>query len=295
VGEGTTFAEISKSALAKIEIPFPNSLLEQSTIAEVLIGIDITIQTTEQLLGKYEQVSVGLMQDLFTRGVDKKGVVRSTKENAFVRSELGLIPESWRVATLGELFEQRVQRGRVGLPVMSIVMNDGLVERSSVDRRVESALPPERHALVIKGDIAYNMMRMWQGVLGRASVDCLVSPAYVVLKPKSGIDSSFAEWLFRDKRTILKFRRASRGVVDDRLRLYPGDLFAIKVSVPESLEEQRLIAGRLDAFRLKINQERYVLSLYRRLRAGLMQDLLTGKKRVTALLDQEPRREKVYA
>jgi type I restriction enzyme S subunit len=181
------------------------------------------------------------------------------------------------------------------VPVMSVVMKDGLVERASVERRVESNLPPEGHALVLEGDIAYNMMRMWQGVLGRALFDCLVSPAYVVLKPREAINTHFAEWLFRDERSILKFRWASRGVVDDRLRLYADDLFAIEFAIPKSLDEQESIAQRLDAIKDQIAKESAILDKYKRIRVGLMQDLLSGTKRVTNLLAIEPRHEKVYA
>ena len=41
----------------------------------------------------------------------------------------------------------------------------------------------EKYKRAAKGDIAYNMMRMWQGAVGPAPVDGLVSPAYVVVKP----------------------------------------------------------------------------------------------------------------
>jgi type I restriction enzyme, S subunit len=138
-------------------------------------------------------------------------------------------------------------------------------------------------------------MRMWQGVLGRALFDCLVSPAYVVLKPKEAINTHFAEWLFRDERSILKFRRASRGVVDDRLRLYADDLFAIEFAIPDSLDEQEVIAERIDAIKDRIAKESALLAKFRRIRVGLMQDLLYGRKRVTNLLPPEPKGEKVYA
>jgi type I restriction enzyme S subunit len=185
------------------------------------------------------------------------------------------------VATIGDLFEKRTEHGRVGLPVMSIVMRDGLVERSSVDRRVESNLSPQGHALVLKDDIAYNMMRMWQGVLGRASFDCLVSPAYVVLKPKDAINTRFAAFLFSDERSIQKFRQFSQGVVDDRLRLYFHDLVHIPFAVPTSLDEQEEIAQRIEACNRRIATEQASLEQYQHLRLGLMQDLLTGKVRVT--------------
>ena len=88
---------------------------------------------------------------------------------------------------LGDFFNQRQEPGRSDLPVMSVTMNDSLVLRDDLERRMESALQPEQHLLVRKGDIAYNMMRMWQGACGLAMADGMVSPAYVVLDGLPGI------------------------------------------------------------------------------------------------------------
>jgi type I restriction enzyme S subunit len=286
LNEATGVPSLSRELLYKIEVPTPSEP-EQTKIAQILSMVDKAIEQTQALIAKQQSIKTGLMQDLLSRGIDEHGRLRSDSTHHFNDSPLGRIPTEWRVASVGELFEQRTEHGRPGLPVMSIVMKDGLVDRASVERRVESNLPPEGHALVLEGDIAYNMMRMWQGVLGRASFDCLVSPAYIVLKPGDEIDTRFAEWLFRDQLSILKFRQASRGVVDDRLRLYPRDLFSIKFAVPRSLEEQRAISQRLEAMKAHIASETAALEKHRALRVGLMQDLLTGKKRVTPLLELE--------
>jgi type I restriction enzyme, S subunit len=266
----------------KVVIPVRKE--EQTKIAEVLWTLDRAIVHSEALTEKQERIKRGLMQDLLSRGLDESGKLRSETTHRFQDSEFGRIPEDWWVATAGELFEQRVERGRPGLPVMSVVMERGLVERVSVERRVESKLPPEGHALVLKDDITYNMMRMWQGVLGRAHYDCIVSPAYVVLKPRSNIRSCFAEWLLRDARSILKFRRASRGVVDDRLRLYAHDLFPIKFAIPKSRDEQDAIAKRLEASKVLITTAAAASDKLRRLRTGLMDDLFTRRAAVEHLL-----------
>jgi type I restriction enzyme S subunit len=289
VGEGTTFSEISKTALCAIQIPFPNLKDEQQKIAAVLSRIDRVIELTEALIAKQQRLKVGLMHDLLTRGIDEHGKLRSEATHEFKDSPLGRIPTEWYVTSIGNQFTVRRDRGRTGLPIMSIVMNDGLVERSSIVRRVETALTPEQHALVCEGDIAYNMMRMWQGVLGRASCDCLVSPAYVVLKPLGSINPRFAEWLFRDVRMVHAFRQASKGVVDDRLRLYPKDIFPIPMAIPQCVEEQSQIADRLDAQLQAIASEIRALEKLRHVRGGLMQDLLTGKVLVTSLLETELR------
>src|SRR5690242_16895806 len=92
---------------------------------------------------------------------------------------------------LGDFFSNRQEPGQAGRPVMSVTMNDSLVLREDLEPRMESALRPDQHLLVRTGDIAYNMMRMWQGACGLATTDGVVSPAYVVLAPKPAIDSRF--------------------------------------------------------------------------------------------------------
>lgn len=280
---GSNYPAINSKDIRRLKILAPSRLSEQQKIARILTTLGILIEKTECLIAKYQAIKQGLMHDLFSRGVDAHGHLRPSQADApelYKQSDLGLIPKDWRVATIGELFDKRTEHGKEGLPVMSVVMRDGLVERSSVDRRVESNLPPQGHALVLKGDIAYNMMRMWQGVLGRASFDCLVSPAYVVLKPKDTINTRFAAFLFSDERSIQKFRQFSQGVVDDRLRLYFHDLVHIPFAVPTSLDEQEEIANRIEACNKRIATEKTALDQYQSLRLGLMQDLLTGKVRV---------------
>lgn len=164
---------------------------------------------------------------------------------------------------LGDFFTNRKEPGRTGLPVMSVTMNDSLVLRDDLERRTESALRPDQHLLVRKGDIAYNMMRMWQGACGLATADCIVSPAYVVLAPKPGINSRFAYHWFKSSRMIHLFWAYSHGLTEDRLRLYFDEFAEIPAS-PPSLEQQRRIVAVLDAWDRAIDQtERLIAAKHR--------------------------------
>lgn len=116
-----------------------------------------------------------------------------------------------------------------------------------MDRRTESALGPKQHLLVKKGDIAYNMMRMWQGASGLASEDGIVSPAYVVVRPKKTVDPLFASYWFKSERMIYLFWAYSYGLTNDRLRLYAKDFTQIPIELPP-LAEQRRIAEVLSDF-----------------------------------------------
>ena len=170
---------------------------------------------------------------------------------------------------LGDLFRNRQEPGRAGLPVMSVTMNDSLVLRDDLDRRMESMLRPDQHLLVKKGDIAYNMMRMWQGACGLATADGIVSPAYVVLEPKTGIDSRFAYHWFKSARMIHLFWAYSHGLTEDRLRLY-FDEFAEIPSAPPSLQQQRHIVTVLDAWDRAINQAERLVNAKRQQFEGML-------------------------
>jgi|JRYF01.1.fsa_nt_gb type I restriction enzyme S subunit len=150
-----------------------------------------------------------------------------------------MLPDGWRQCRMGDLFESRRERGRPGLPLLSVTMNDGLVDREDMDRKQDSALAPEEHLLVKPGDIAYNMMRMWQGAFGLAHKEGLVSPAYVVLQPKQHTFPGYFARLFRTRAMLHRFWSYSHGLTDDRLRLYFDDFAAIRVHVPSWADQCR--------------------------------------------------------
>jgi len=141
---------------------------------------------------------------------------------------------------LGDLFSSRREKGRAGLPTLSVTLNDGLVTRDDLDRKQDTNLSPEEHLLVKPGDIAYNMMRMWQGAFGLADCEGLVSPAYVVLEANAGVDPQYASYLFETKRMAYLFWAYSYGITDDRLRLYYPDFAQIRVTVPPRQVQKRL-------------------------------------------------------
>jgi type I restriction enzyme S subunit len=178
---------------------------------------------------------------------------------------------------LGDYFTNRQEPGRPGLPLMSVTMNDSLIFRDDLDRRTESTLSPEQHLLVREGDIAYNMMRMWQGACGLARTDGMVSPAYVVLAPKPGIDSRFAYHWFKSDRMIHLFWAYSHGLTEDRLRLYFDEFAEIPAS-PPSPEQQRRIVAVLDAWDLAIDQTERLIAAKRRRKTGMVGRILCNSE-----------------
>lgn len=68
LNEATGVPSISREWLSKINFRAP-STKEQKKIADCISSVDTTIEKTEALIEKYQQIKAGLMHDLFTRGV----------------------------------------------------------------------------------------------------------------------------------------------------------------------------------------------------------------------------------
>jgi type I restriction enzyme S subunit len=156
---------------------------------------------------------------------------------------------------------------------MSVTQDQGLSDRSILDRRTDSALAPEQHLLVKPGDIAYNTMRMWQGAFGLGIQEGMVSPAYVVIKPQSSrIDPVFASYWFKSPYMLHMFRSFSYGLTDDRLRLYYKDFSQIPVKLPALADQRRLGSSLANVDRLIRNIAEQLQSS-RELRYSLIQSL----------------------
>lgn len=178
----------------------------------------------------------------------------------------------WIQKTLGESFEERSEKNRSDLPLLSLGEN-GLVYQSETARKDNSNADKSKYLRVAVGDIAYNTMRMWQGRCVCAGIEGIVSPAYTVCKPKEGVDSLFHYYLFKTQRMIQVFHLNSQGLVSDTLNLKYDSFSKIKYLIPPTLAEQEKIAQFLsEADEMISAQEQKVESLKVH-KKGLMQQL----------------------
>lgn len=186
----------------------------------------------------------------------------------------------WQPKHGDDAFKSRRMRAKEGLPLYSVTIDRGMVRRDSLEREFASNAPDEANLRVFKNDHVYNMMRMWQGAVGRAPEDCMVSPAYVVLEPKPGTVPAFFDHWFQRRRSLYLLWAYSYGLTNDRLRLYARDFGRVPMTLP-SADEQRKIADFLGAVdeRVKLLQDQQeALAQYK---TGLMQLLFTGAVRFT--------------
>lgn len=256
---GTKMPRTSWHMLSMCPILLPPPL-EQAKIAAVLRAVDEAMERSRGVLAQTRTLRQALLHTLLTRGLPGK----HTK---------------FRTVRLGDLYAERSENGIDGLPIMSVTAN-GLVPRSSVDRRVESELEDEGHALVRKGDLAYNMMRMWQGVSGLADRDCLVSPAYVVCSPKKGLVPEYGALLLKVPHVVRLLHLHSQGVHEDRLRLYFRHFAPIKVEIPDE-DTQRTVVRMIASLDARLTAAEAHSAQLEKQKSALSAALLSGEIRVT--------------
>lgn len=159
---------------------------------------------------------------------------------------LGDVPAHWEVRRNGRLFGPRRETGFPDLPVLEVSLRSGVRVRDFDNGTRKQAMGDRsKYQRAVRGDIAYNMMRMWQGAVGIAPVDGLVSPAYVVASPFAETDAAYYAYVFRTAAYMREVDTFSRGIVPDRNRLY-WESFKQMPSIYPPLDEQRLIVRFLD-------------------------------------------------
>ena len=196
---------------------------------------------------------------------------------------LGEIPEHWEVRRNGYLFNERIERGRSGLPVLIVSLRTGVTignETNDAGRERRLIADVTSYKLACEGDIAYNMMRMWQGAVGTVPIQGLVSPAYVVARPMEGVCSQYYELLFRTEACKGEINRNSRGIVSDRNRLYWDDFKRLMSPLPPHDEQTQIVEHLKQEFfemdsSIKCTERE--IDLLREYRTRLISDVVTGK------------------
>ncbi|WP_093961010.1 restriction endonuclease subunit S [Bifidobacterium vansinderenii] len=160
---------------------------------------------------------------------------------------------AWEQRKLGDLYENRDERGSDDLQILSVSIyggvSDGSLNSDELGKNVRRSEDKSLYKRVEIGDAVLNMMRAWQGAVGTSSAQGMVSPAYIVAKPLVEQDRSFFNVLLRRFATVNQMNDLSYGVTDFRKRLYWDSFIRVTVDCP-SLPEQQDIGrffSRLDS------------------------------------------------
>ena len=259
---------------------------EQQVIADYLdetcSQINEIIEEVKASIDEYKELKQAVIFEAVTKGLDKNVEMKeSTIEN------LESIPSNWEIRRIATLYEESKETGREDLPILMVSINTGISEGEVGDddriRKVVRSEDKSVYKVVHRNDLAYNMMRAWQGGFGAAQVEGLVSPAYVVARPKCELDSRYVEALLRTPIFTEKIRGLSYGVADFRLRLYWTYFKNLRICFPP-LEEQRQIADFITAESKKldalIHEKLELVVELEAYKKSLIYEVVTGKRRV---------------
>ena len=279
---------------------YPENKSEQTKIAEILSTVDRAIEQAEVLIAKQQRIKTGLMQDLLTRGIDEHGNLRSEQTHQFKDSPLGRIPVEWEVVQLGNVSEisSGVTLGKIysgpntiELPYLRVAnVQDGYLDLSEIKVIRVPKSNVEKYQMKA-GDVLMNeggdFDKLGRGTVWNGEIPtCLHQNHIFKVRPEEGRLSSdylaavsaspYGKAFF-----ILSSKQSTNlaSINSTQLKSFPVPLPLYN----EQLRIERLIKQNLAAHNGTIRQQRKFQSL----KKALMQDLLTGKKRVIALLDDK--------
>lgn len=299
----TTIQIVNKSLFETIKLMVPNRKV-QDRIATVFEIADSALEKTQALIAKYENIKKGMMQDLFTRGVDENGQLRPSYQeapNIYQETEIGWIPNDWAMEEL-RYFVPKAEYGvsiscddnAENVPVLR--MNNIFNGEFNVSD-LKYAPKSELTGLFMKEkDVLFNRTNSWEHVgktaIWKNQLEKASFASYMVrLIPN--IDLMIPEYLsywlqLDDVQTAIR-RFATPGV--QQVNINPTNLRRTLCSAPKDTTEQSMIVSRVQSIDEKLEKERLILTKLQSQKLGLMQDLLTGKVRVAE--DIEERKEAV--
>lgn len=297
----TNQLELSRTPVKASMLPVP-SLAEQHAIAQILDTLDTAIRETEALIDKLKAVKQGLLHDLLTRGIDTNGQLRPPQSEApqlYKESPLGWIPREWEVGIFGDMIGHIIDfRGRTpkklgmdwgGGNILALSANN--VQPGGIDVSKEAYFGSERlyqkwmtSGDTQKGDVLLTM----EAPLGNVAQipdeeKYILSQRVIAMRFKSTVIlNDFAFWQMQSQLFQQAMVRRSTGSTATGIKR--AELVKLYFRAPP-VSEQSLIAARLFSIDQVLSDESASLGKQKKEKVGLMDDLLTGRVRVTPLLD----------
>jgi type I restriction enzyme S subunit len=286
----TAQAGLYLGELSRISVPIP-TLTEQRVIAEILDTLDEAIRRTEQIVDKLKQIKQGLLHDLLTRGIDENGEIRDPERHPeqFEASSIGSIPAAWQVRKISDLclrvtygFTNPMPTTTDG-PWMLTAAEVGYDEIDWESARHTSELAFSRltqKSRPAPGDVLVTK----DGTLGRVAIvnrdRVCVNQSVAVLKPKSQAGASYInDYLL----SPIGQERMLTDTGGSTIRhIYISRLAQMELPIPTDPEAAR-ISSVIQVFTDRIRTEAEELQKLGLIKQGLMEDLLTGRVRVTNL------------
>lgn len=268
IADTSSIPQINNKHIIPYKIAVP-PLAEQRKIAEVLGVWDEAIEKQARLIEKLALRKRGLMQRLLSAKLRLPG-----------------FSEPWKEHKIADLFSpiNDTNDGREHIP-MTISAKSGFISQKDKFDRVIAGDSLQKYILLKKGDFAYNKgnSNLYEmGCIYHLNEESALVPfVYICFRSKGSVNIDFYSQFFinhgLDRQLKKIITSGARG--DGLLNVDKKDFFALNVPYP-TIEEQTAIAEVLTAADREIELAKEKLDRLRRQKRGLMQQLLTGKKRV---------------
>ena len=299
---GSTVKGIRIQDYLDIEVPIADTNA-QPVIAAVLDTLDTAIHETEAIIAKLKAVKQGLLHDLLTRGIDANGELRPPQAEAphlYKESPLGWIPNEWNMAAVGTLLSDPPRNGLYKPPHL-IGRGALLVGQTAFTDDGSVKFEMARRAQVGQSELSVFGLQVGDLLVSRvfATLDGVGQPVVVPelpeaavyesnmmrLRPKLGVVTS--TMLFN----LLKLPSSraavrSHAFLSNQASINRPSLCSVDLALPP-WEEQLALDARVETLQARLKHEVGTLTKYRAEKTGLMDDLLTGRVRVTPLLAAE--------
>jgi type I restriction enzyme S subunit len=301
---GTKMPRASWSDLKLVGVFAPESVCEQSRIASVLDVVDAAIAKTEAVIGKLEQLRIGLMQDLLTRGLDGNGTLRDPIRNPeqFAQSPLGLIPKNWQVRGFREFkaperaylktgpFGSSLKQEHwvpEGVPVVTIgSLGEGQFTQSELLHVSEETAQLLSNYALLPGDIVFSRVADVgrSVVVTEAERGWIMSSNMMWISLHQGLaDPHYVQANIANNPAV---RAQIRTLVNAAGRDVANAAVMNALLLPWApFDEQRYIVTVVRGLDCDLQSERNELRKLSLLKEGLTADLLTGRVSVSPRLD----------
>lgn len=288
---GTTFGEIGKSTFKKLKINLPEKH-EQRTIANVLSKVDEAITATQNSIAKAQRLKKALMQNLISGKLKPDGTWRN--EDEFYKDDkFGNVPIGWKYDKLESVLSNcqyginstSVADGKIPMFRMNNIKNGMMVEQPMVYINLDEKLF-EKYK-VKKGDILFNRTNSMD-LVGKLGIFKLegnyVFASYLIrlTVDENNIPDYFNLYLNTYEGQCKLRSKATPSV--SQANINAGNVKKLIVPIPPK-DEQFQISNKIESIVNILISKQVKIKKLERLKKALMQNLLTGKVRVTVQVE----------
>ncbi|HPS50327.1 MAG TPA: restriction endonuclease subunit S [Bacteroidales bacterium] len=289
--KGSTRFGLSIGDIENVIVKYP-SLPEQYRIAHILSTCDAVIEKTQTAVAKYKAIKQGMLHDLFTRGIDiRTGKLRPRCQDApelYKESKLGWIPKEWDCEGLSSVVEiisggtpstQVKEYWNGEIPWLSVDdFNTGNRYASNAAKKItDEGFKNSATNMLLPGMLIISA-RGTVGVISQMKIPMAFNQScYGLNSTNKYLSNDFLYYFLTYFIRFIGFN--SYGSVFDVITRNSFD--EVFIPINKKSDEQRLIVERLTAIDNKLQTEQTYLQKMQQLKKGLMEDLLSGRKKVS--------------